>query len=99
MPHKSNLSDALNVLDDKLRSLGTLAKANSFLVEILRKDRALLEHMGADDVRAMLMKRARLAFGETAGEAADPDVLEVLAGSLTDGRTAEVIPFPSERHQ
>lgn len=43
MPHHSNLNDALTVLDDKLRSLSALTKANAFLVDIMREDRALLE--------------------------------------------------------
>ncbi|UWR89403.1 hypothetical protein [Phaeobacter inhibens] len=97
MPHHSNLNDALTVLDDKLRSLSALTKANAFLVDIMREDRALLEELDAPAARAMLMDRACAAFGEKAGEAADPDVLEVLATALTEGQTAEIIPFPTER--
>ncbi|AHD10348.1 hypothetical protein [Phaeobacter gallaeciensis] len=97
MPHYSNLKDALTVLDDKLRSLSTLTKANAFLVDIMRKDRALLEELEAPAARAMLMDRACATFGEEAGETADPDVLDVLATALTEGQTAEIIPFPTER--
>ncbi|MEK0162847.1 hypothetical protein VWX35_09595 [Phaeobacter sp. A36a-5a] len=97
MAHHSNLNEALNVLDNKLRSLSALTKANAFLVEIMRKDRALLEQMEAPAARAMLMDRACQCFGEGAGDAADPDVLEVLATALTEGQTAEIIPFPTDR--
>ncbi|APG46279.1 hypothetical protein [Phaeobacter porticola] len=95
MPQHSNLNDALNVLDDKLRSLSALTKANAFLVDIMRKDRDMLEQMEGEAARAMLLDRAQHAFGDIAGEDADPDTLQVLEVALMQSKSAEIIPFPN----
>ncbi|WP_293575490.1 hypothetical protein [Phaeobacter sp.] len=103
MSQHSNLNEALGVLDDQLRSLETLTKANSFLVEILRNERAELEAMDAATARRALTERAVAAFGPDAGHSADPDTLEVLINALqgADGtqgtQGAQIIPFPGGR--
>jgi hypothetical protein len=103
MSQHSNLQEALGVLDGRLRSLHALTRANSFLVEILRNEREVLEKMDGDVARDMLRARARRHFGAEAGENACPETLKVLETALSQPceaaqtESAQIIPFPSRR--
>ncbi|WP_278921178.1 MULTISPECIES: hypothetical protein [Pseudophaeobacter] len=86
--------EALEALEDQLRTLQTLTNANEFMVAALKEQGDALKSMEPEPARDLLRSQARERFSQDHGSAPDEAVLSILEQSLGKGLGAEIIPFP-----
>ncbi|MFP3382212.1 hypothetical protein [Tritonibacter sp. SIMBA_163] len=97
MSSSTELTRAVEALDEKLDALDTMTEVNSFLVAALRDHEQDLKRMSPQETRAMLRRKAREKYRADGGEAPNPAALDLLEETLGTGHTADVIPFPQSR--
>lgn len=93
MTTQTDLSGALEVLDEKLEQLDVMTEVNGFLVRALRDHEQELLRMSAEETRAMIRREARATYAPD-GPTPNAAALNLLEATLGNGETAEVIPFP-----
>ncbi|MBY6056662.1 hypothetical protein [Leisingera daeponensis] len=89
------LNGALDALQDKLKSLNDLVRANQFMVEAMARQGRELRGMSSSRTKDMLRSQARARFHPETGTAPDAAVLAILEEVLGHQQEcAEIIPFP-----
>lgn len=95
MTAQSNMTEALELLNDKLDVLQVMTEVNSFLVAQMQENKEVLQQMSAQEARNMLRRKARAKYRADGGSQPNAKALALVEKTLGNAVSAQIIPFPT----
>ncbi len=95
MSAQSNMTEALELLNEKLDVLQVMTEVNSFLVAQMRENKDVLKQMSDQEARDMLRRKARAVYHFDGGSSPNAKAMALVEKTLGNPVSAQIIPFPT----